>query len=242
MNNATLTISNLNGIHKSEQTIRDIEITLKQHQSMVIFGANGAGKTSLLRAIMGLDKISSGTIQMNGQNFHTMSTRQRAHLGIGYCPEGRRLFPGLTVWETLAVSFSGKKAERDQRIEEIFALLPALKIKKGDRAWSLSGGQQQMLAIARATINTPKLILLDEPTLGLSPVMIDEIMEIIGSIKKNGATIIMAEQKIEPGLSIGDLVIVLSRGEIIYKGPSDDIDPDQIASMVMTGSFEPVYN
>jgi len=80
-------------------------------------------------------------------------------LGISYCPEGRRLFPGLTVWETLAVSFSGKKAERDQRIEEIFELLPALKIKKGDRAWSLSGGQQQMLAIARATINTPKLIL-----------------------------------------------------------------------------------
>ena len=242
MNNTTLTISNLNGIHKSEQTIRDIEITLKEHQSMVIFGANGAGKTSLLRAIMGLDKISSGTIQMNGQNFHTMSTRQRAHLGIGYCPAGRRLFPGLTVWETLAVSFSGKKAERDQRIEEIFELLPALKIKKGDRAWSLSGGQQQMLAIARATINTPKLILLDEPTLGLSPVMIDEIMEIIGSIKKNGATIIMAEQKIEPSLSIGDLVIVLSRGEIIYKGTGDDIDPDQIASMVMTGSFEPVYN
>jgi len=163
-------------------------------------------------------------------------------LGISYCPEGRRLFPGLTVWETLAVSFSGKKAERDQRIEEIFELLPALKIKKGDRAWSLSGGQQQMLAIARATINTPKLILLDEPTLGLSPVMIDEIMEIIGSIKKNGATIIMAEQKIEPSLSIGDLVIVLSRGEIIYKGTGDDIDPDQIASMVMTGSFEPVYN
>ena len=99
-----------------------------------------------------------------------------------------------------------------------------------------------MLSIARATINTPKLILLDEPTLGLSPVMIDEIMEIIGSIKKNGATIIMAEQKIEPSLPIGDLVIVLSRGEIIYKGPGDDIDPDQIASMVMTGSFEPVYN
>ena len=85
MNNATLIISNLSAIHKREQTIRDIEITLKEHQSMVIFGANGAGKTSLLRAIMGLDKISSGTIQLNGQNFHTMSTRQRAHLGIGYC-------------------------------------------------------------------------------------------------------------------------------------------------------------
>ena len=185
---------------------------------------------------MGLEKTLTGTIQFNGQDLHNHKARHRAHLGIGFCPEGRRLFPGLTVWETLAVSFNGTKKMRKKRIDEMFELLPALKIKTNERAWSLSGGQQQMLAIARATINKPQLILLDEPTLGLSPIMIDQVMEIIGSIKNDGAAIIIAEQSIEPSLSMADVVVVLSRGEIIYKGARQDIDHNQIASMVMTGN------
>ena len=236
MERGILTISDLSGLCGREKTIKNINIILNKRESLVIFGANGAGKTTLIRTIMGLEKTLTGTIQFNGQDLHNHKARQRAHLGIGFCPEGRRLFPGLTVWETLAVSFNGTKKMRKKRIDEMFELLPALKIKINERAWSLSGGQQQMLAIARATINKPQLILLDEPTLGLSPIMIDQVMEIIGSIKNDGAAIIMAEQSIEPSLSMADVVVVLSRGEIIYKGARQDIDHNQIASMVMTGN------
>lgn len=238
MIHTTLCISDLNGSRNKQKTIKNINVTLKERESLVIFGPNGAGKTTLLKTIMGLETISSGTIQLNGQHLQNKNVRERAYLGIGYCPEGRRLFPGLTVWETLAVSFNGERTNREKRINEIFELLPALKIKKNDHAWSLSGGQQQMLAIARATINNPKLVLLDEPTLGLSPIMVDEIMGIIDSIKGEGATIVIAEQKIAPSLSRGDIVVVLSRGEIIYKGSRGDIDPKKIASMVMSGNYK----
>jgi branched-chain amino acid transport system ATP-binding protein len=235
MTSMLLNISQLTGTRGGHTTIQDITLDLKTGKSMIILGANGSGKTTFLRSIMGLEKISTGTIKFLGHDIKNKPTRKRAMLGIGYCPEGRRLFPGLTVWETLAVAFNGTKTERKQRIHEIFTLLPALKIKKSDHAWSLSGGQQQMLAIARAIINKPKLVLLDEPTLGLSPMIITEVMNIIRSIIREGVTIIMAEQRIESALMIGDLFAVFSRGRIIHKGLVNEIDPDQIASMVISG-------
>jgi branched-chain amino acid transport system ATP-binding protein len=235
MTNMLLNINQLTGTRDGHTTIQDITLDLKTGKSMIVLGANGSGKTTFLRSIMGLEKISTGTIKFLGHDIKNKPTRKRAMLGIGYCPEGRRLFPGLTVWETLAVAFNGTKTERKQRIHEIFTLLPALKIKKSDHAWSLSGGQQQMLAIARAIINKPKLVLLDEPTLGLSPMIITEVMNIIRSIIREGATIIMAEQRIESALMIGDLFAVFSRGRIIHKGLVNEIDRDQIASMVISG-------
>ena len=216
--------------------LRDLSVSLLGGEILAVLGANGAGKSSLLRAVMGLEITQRGRVSFAGEDLVSILSRDRARRGIGFCPEGRRLFPGLTVEETLAVVFHGSSRARRARIEEMFDTFPALTAKRRERAWSLSGGQQQMLAIARAIMNRPRLVLLDEPTLGLAPMIIDEVLEAIRAITKNGVGVLLAEQNVVPALRVADQVLVLARGTVVHVGLARDVGPERAAGLMLGGS------
>jgi len=213
-----------------------LDARLEQGEVLSIMGANGAGKSSLLRAVIGLEAAAEGRVLLDEVDLTALKPRDRAARGIGFCPEGRRLFPGLTVEENLAVVFEGASRARRARVEEMFARFPALAAKRRDRAWSLSGGQQQMLAIARAIMNAPRLVLLDEPTLGLAPMIIDEVLEIVRAIAVEGTGVLMAEQNVAPALRVADRVLVLARGRVVEGGSADDLSAERIATLMLTGA------
>jgi branched-chain amino acid transport system ATP-binding protein len=216
--------------------VRDLDATLAAGGTLAVLGANGAGKSSLLRAVMGLEAAATGRVLLDGEDLASMSARQRALGGIGFCPEGRRLFPGLTVEETLAVAFHGSSRERRTRIGEMFELFPALADKRRARAWSLSGGQQQMVAIARAIMNRPRLVLLDEPTLGLAPMIINEVLGVIKAITETGAGVVLAEQNVAPAKRVADWIVVLARGSVVHAGPAGDLSSERVASLMLSGT------
>jgi len=218
------------------RAITDLDAALSRGEVLSVIGANGAGKSSLLRAVMGLEDAAAGRVVVSGQDVTALKPRDRARRGVGFCPEGRRLFPGLTVTENLAVVFEGAGQARRARIQEIFDRFPALAAKNRDRAWSLSGGQQQMLAIARAVMNSPRLLLLDEPTLGLAPMIIEEVLGIVRGIAADGTGVLMAEQNVVPALDAADRVLVLSRGLSTHAGPTGDITAARIATLMLKGT------
>lgn len=218
------------------RVVTDLDARLEQGEVLSIMGANGAGKSSLLRAVIGLEAAAEGRVLLDEVDLTALKPRDRAARGIGFCPEGRRLFPGLTVEENLAVVFEGPSRARRFRVEEMFARFPALAAKRRDRAWSLSGGQQQMLAIARAIMNAPRLVLLDEPTLGLAPMIIDEVLEIVRAIAVEGTGVLMAEQNVAPALRVADRVLVLARGRVVEGGSADDLSAERIATLMLTSA------
>lgn len=235
MNTSLLSVETLTVRRGGNPALIGLDATLEAGKTLAILGANGAGKSTLLRAIMGFEKPDAGRIQLMGRDLATARPRDRAALGIGYCPEGRRLFPGLTVEETLAVAFKGSFSGRRERVEEVLSTFPALQPKRFERAWSLSGGQQQMLAIARAIINKPRLILLDEPALGLAPMIIAAVLDVVRDITNTGAGVILAEQNIGPALRLADTVLVLVRGAVVYTGPAKALDPARAAELMLAG-------
>lgn len=218
------------------RVVTELDTALRRGEVLSIIGSNGAGKSSLLRAVMGLGQAAKGRVLVSGEDISVLKPRDRAARGIGFCPEGRRLFPGLTVEENLAVVFEGTGRARQARIREMFDRFPALAAKRRDRAWSLSGGQQQMLAIARAIMNAPPLLLLDEPTLGLAPMIIDEVLEIVRAIAAEGTGVLMAEQNVVPALEVADRILVLSRGATVHAGPAVDITAERIATLMLRGA------
>lgn len=185
----------------------------------VVLGANGAGKSTLLRAVAGAVPVAGGLIWVQEAEISGLTPERRFRHGVGWCPEGRRLFPGLTVEETLDVAVPGDRALRAERISAMLALFPALAAKRGETAWRLSGGQQQMLAIARAVIAGPSVVLFDEPSLGLAPVARDQVFATIRRLADDGAAVLLAEQDSARALAIADRVVVLARGRLVLDWP-----------------------
>jgi branched-chain amino acid transport system ATP-binding protein len=200
---------------------------------VAVLGANGAGKSSLIRAIAGADPVTAGTIRLDGVDITGLRLERRARAGIGWCPEGRRLFGGLTVAETLDVAASGTAAERNRATVRMMELFPALADKADATAWTLSGGQQQMLAIARAVIAEPRVVLLDEPSIGLAPVVLDDVFAAIRQLAESGAAVVLAEQAVPRALAVADRAIVLRRGVIVLDVPADRIDASVVASAML---------
>ena len=222
-------------------TVRHAEGVAVDHASLscaagevvALMGANGAGKSSLIRAVAGADPLESGAIRLDGRDIAGLRLEQRARAGIGWCPEGRRLFPGLTVAETLDVAATGSTSLRNRALERVFALFPALRDRRDATAWTLSGGQQQMLAIARAVIAEPKVILLDEPSIGLAPVVLDDVFAAIRRLAESGAAVLLAEQVVPRALAVADRAIVLRRGVIVLDVPAERIDAGVVASAML---------
>jgi len=189
----------------------------------VLLGPNGAGKTELLEAVMGLRRPVAGSIRWDGADIAAWSPERRSRAGIGWCPEGRRVFPGLSVVENLELVARVGAAERRRRLGRVLDHLPALADKLRAAAWTLSGGQQQMLAIGRALMTAPRLLLLDEPSRGLAPVLVEDLFRRLRLLADAGLTILLAEQAVAVALGTADRALVLERGRILADGAADEI-------------------
>ncbi|MGE0421176.1 MAG: ABC transporter ATP-binding protein [Reyranellaceae bacterium] len=231
---AALHIESLTVGHGGAPVLRDVSLIVEPGRIVALLGANGAGKTTLLRAVMGL-LPSAGRVRIGDRRIDDLPPERRARSGLGYVPEGRRVFAGLTVRENVEVAVVAGAARRARRVEEMFALFPALAEKAGERAWRLSGGQQQMLAIARALANRPPVLLLDEPSLGLAPIVAREVFGRLRTIADDGVAVLLAEQNAARALAIADEAVVLARGEVARHGPSAGLTAEDVADLLVAG-------
>ncbi len=225
MSEIALQIKDLKVSYGAIDAVKGINITVPDGSVVALLGSNGAGKTSTLRTISGLTEASGGTIELYGQNITNMETEKIAKLGIAQSPEGRQIFGDLTVEENLKVgAFVLKdKAEINKNFERCYNYFPRLRERKKQLAYTLSGGELQMLAIARALMSSPKVLILDEPSLGLAPLVVRDIFEIIKDIKKEGTTVVIVEQNALQTLKIVDYAYVLEVGNIIMEGTASEL-------------------
>lgn len=206
-----------------------VSLTIGPGEIMALLGPNGAGKSTLLRALIGLAPRLSGSIRINGATIPLAARPQAfAALGVGYAPQGRRVFPGLTAAENLHAASDLPKPAREADLAEVFALFPRLAERRRSEAWRLSGGEQQMLAIGRALMRRPRLLLLDEPSLGLAPIVIDGLFHAIEQIRDRGVATLLAEQSVRRALDIADQAAVMARGRITTLGAPDDVRADPL--------------
>jgi len=218
--NAMLSVQDLNAWYDRSHVVQNISFTVGQGEIVTLMGRNGAGKTTTLRTLMGLLARSSGTVVFDGQPLHGQPAHIRYHRGLAYVPEDRRIVPGLTVRENLLLGMIASSARRDAdaRIEVIANTFPRLKERLEQEATSMSGGEQQMLSIARALMAQPKMILLDEPSEGIMPVLVDEMFELFLDMKRAGTSILLVEQNVERALSISDRAYIVDQGHIVHEG------------------------
>lgn len=210
--------------------LNEVDVEVKRGESVLLVGSNGAGKSSLINAVIGLAPIRSGRITFDGVDITGVACARRARLGIGYSPEGRRTFSSLTVTENiLSGSLRISKAEAMKNLEWLMSAFPLLAERAHQPANQLSGGQQQIVAIARAVVAGPKLLLLDEPFLGLAPVWIAQVGEMVRGLKARGTTILMTEQMAKPALKLVDRAYVVRGGEIRRSGTVAEIRDEALA-------------
>lgn len=223
-----LKIENLEVRYGGIHAIRGISLEVPMGKIVTLIGANGAGKSSTLRSIAGLIKSKTGSITWKGKNIMKMLPEQILESGIALCPEGRRIFPQLTVLENLKLGGYARKdkSSLNDAIERAFANFPRLKERSWQRGGTLSGGEQQMLALARALMSDPELIMMDEPSLGLAPILVEEVFEIIRQINREGKTILLVEQNAFGALSVADYAYVLEVGEISLSGTGQELLTD----------------
>lgn len=221
-----LRVSDLNVFYGSIHAIKDISFHVDEGEIVTLIGANGAGKTTTMHAISGLLKPKSGTIDFLGSRISQMKAHKLIRLGLAQVPEGRRVFSHLTVQENLSMGAFTRKDGASaiaQDLEMVFDRLPRLKERRKQQAGTLSGGEQQMLAIGRALMCKPKMLLLDEPSMGLSPLLVKEIFKIIEDVNKDGVTVLLVEQNAKMALEIADRAYVLETGTVKMEGPADEL-------------------
>ncbi|MGI5107219.1 ABC transporter ATP-binding protein [Treponema socranskii] len=229
-----LSIKNLSVNYGSISALRDENIEVQSGELVTLIGGNGAGKTSTLMAISNLVPKSGGTITFKSKDITNLAPDKIVKMGLAHIPEGRRIFPALTVYENLVTGTMGNPSIKNKDIplliEEQYALFPRLKEREKQAGGSLSGGEQQMLAIARGLMLKPDIIMLDEPSLGLAPIIVEEIFELLAKLKTDGKTILLIEQNASMALSIADRGYVLATGEVIMEGTGKELlsDPQVI--------------
>jgi branched-chain amino acid transport system ATP-binding protein len=210
------------------QALKGISIELVRGELLAIIGANGAGKTTLLRTISGVLRARAGSIRFEGREINRLSPYAIVHLGIAHSPEGRQLFPGLTVLENLRLGAVQRRdrAEIDKDLEYVYSLFPVLRERRLQRAGTLSGGEQQMCAIGRALMARPRLLLLDEPSLGLAPLLVERIFDVIARLKSEGVTLLLVEQNAHMALEVADRAYVMETGRIKLSGSAAELAAD----------------
>ena len=236
-----LEIKDLHVHYGKIEAIKGISVTVNEGEIVTLIGANGAGKTTMLKTISGLRPVSSGQIIFNGEDISKMPAHNRADLGLSQAPEGRGIFIGMSVLENLEMgkyNRKNRKAEMNEDLDKVFHLFPRLKERISQVGGTLSGGEQQMLAIGRALMARPKVLLLDEPSMGLAPLMIANIFNIITEINKTGTTILLVEQNAQQALQRAHRAYVLEVGHVVKEAKASDLlnDPAVRAAYLGTGA------
>jgi branched-chain amino acid transport system ATP-binding protein len=238
--NRLLEVSDLEVAYGDVRALWGVSIHVDAGSVVAIVGANGAGKTTLLRAISGLLPTQRGTIALGGASLAGLAPEAIACMGIAHVPEGRGLFRQMTVLENLELGAFQPKARANMRqaLDKAYALFPRLKERASQKAGSLSGGEQQMLAIARATMSDPQLLILDEPSIGLSPLVVQQMFSLIETLHRQGVTILLVEQNIHQALKIADYAFVLKTGEIAMQGTGVELIADPEIQKAYMGVLE----
>lgn len=220
-----LKVENLSVQYGVIEAVKDVSFEVNEGEVVTLIGANGAGKTSILRTISGLVRPSSGKITYLGNEIQRIPARKIVADGLAQVPEGRHVFAGMTVMENLEMGafLKNNREENQANLKKIFARFPRLEERKNQDAATLSGGEQQMLAMGRALMSQPKLLLLDEPSMGLAPIFIQEIFDIIQDIQKQGTTVLLIEQNANKALSIADRGYVLETGNVVLSGTGQEL-------------------
>jgi len=224
-----LNCKHLDVFYGAIQALHDVSFTIERGETIALLGANGAGKTTLLRTLSGLERQRRGTIHLDGMCIDTIRPESRVRRGLAHAPERRRIFPGLTVLENLTVATVGWKTagqKIDEELEAVMTLFPRLRERSNQLGWSLSGGEQQMLAIGRALMARPKVLLLDEPSLGLAPTLADEVYDRIADIARQNITVLLVEQNTAMALTVATRAYVLELGRIVLSGSAEELRSD----------------
>ncbi|MGV3633628.1 MAG: ABC transporter ATP-binding protein [Pseudorhodoplanes sp.] len=233
-----LELRSLRAGYNDSIVVDDINLSVGQGEVVCLLGANGAGKTTIMRAITGLIPAMAGSIHCNGVDITTMPSHERIGAGICLSPEGRQIFPDLTVMENLMLGSYDKRARpnRQKNIERVLDLFPRLGERKSQAAGSMSGGEQQMLAIGRALMGEPKVLALDEPSLGLAPKLVLTLLDSIRAVARSGITILLVEQNTRAALSVAQRGYVLSAGHIVHEGTADQLIQSEVVQKAFLGS------
>jgi branched-chain amino acid transport system ATP-binding protein len=218
-----LEVSGLSGGYGRIEALHGVAVTIRRGEIVALIGANGAGKTTLLRTISGVQPLVTGTIHFEGEEITRAPAHARVRAGIIQVPEGRQVFRPMSVEDNLRLGAYARSVDSERTLAHVYELFPVLKEKRRLAAGGLSGGQQQMLAIGRALMGAPKLLLLDEPSMGLAPILVAQIFDVIGALKKEGITIFLVEQNASAALAIADHAYVLETGRIAFHGTGSEI-------------------
>jgi branched-chain amino acid transport system ATP-binding protein len=237
---ALLELKNVESYYGNVQALKGVSLHVNQGEIVTLLGANGAGKSTTLRSISGLVSVTSGDILFDGQTVLHTPSEKIVSRGIAHVPEGRRIFPGLTVKENIMIGSSARgnigRAQLESEVEEMFEIFPPLERLSKALGWSLSGGEQQMLAVARGLMSKPKLLLLDEPSLGLAPLIVQQLFATIRKIRERGMTILLVEQNANMALSVADRGYVLVTGELTVEGtPEQLLNNEEVRSAYLGG-------
>ncbi|MEO5696643.1 MAG: ABC transporter ATP-binding protein [Burkholderiaceae bacterium] len=224
-----LKVQRLNAWYDRSHVVQDVSFEVRAGEIVTLMGRNGAGKTTTLRALMGLVAKRSGSVEFDGAEISAREAHTRFHAGLAYVPEERRIVAGLTVRENLqlGITASANRHEAGRIIDEIAQTFPRLKERLSQEGTSLSGGEQQMLAIARAMMARPKMILLDEPSEGIMPLLVDEMFALFARMKAAGTTILLVEQNVERALRVSDRAYILDQGKVVHEGSASALLADQ---------------
>ncbi len=219
------------------QILWGVSVKVEKGELIALIGSNGSGKTTFLRSIMGIIPVWKGEVVFNGVDVTRMPTHSRVEMGMVMVPEGRMIFPNMTVYENLEMGAYTKRAEEkfDEQLEFVFSLFPRLKERLNQKAGTMSGGEQQMLAIARALMSSPEILILDEPSLGLSPKLTLEIFEAIKKLKEEGMTILLVEQNVHLSLAIADYAYIMAEGKIKMEGKAEELEKSEEIRKVYLG-------
>ncbi len=227
------------GIHTyygSSHILHDVSLEVREGEVVLLLGRNGAGKTTTLRSVMGLTRARRGRVLLFERDVTRWASHEIATLGLGYVPEGRRIFPYLTVEENLRVA-AGKR-RGDWTVDRVYELFPALRQRRRHLGRQLSGGEQEMLAIGRALLLNPLLLVLDEPSQGLAPLVVRLVLDTLERLKQEGVSMLLAEQNAHLGLQVADRVYVLDDGRVVYHGPAEELRRDEERTRALTGVSE----
>jgi branched-chain amino acid transport system ATP-binding protein len=232
-----LEVSHLNTFYGKIQALWDISLKIEEAEIVALVGANGAGKTTLLNTVTGLLKPASGSVEFLGERIEGLDSHEIVELGISHIPEGRKLFPDMTVRENLEMGAYTKRVwkQKQEMMEQVYALFPILKIRHGQIAGTLSGGEQQMVAMGRGLMSKPKLCVIDEPSSGLAPMVVDELFSTITNLRDQGISIFLIEQNVQQTLEIADRAYVLENGSIILEGESHQLLEEELIKKAYLG-------